>query len=189
MIVLEYNGKRPQIANDVFIAPGAALIGDVVIEKGVSIWFGAVLRGDFGRIHIGRGSSIQDNTVVHVMPDCETVVGEDVTVAHGAVLHGCKIARGAIIGMNAVLQDFCEVGEEAMIAAGSVVTDRMVIPARHLAAGIPAQVKKEITGTSLMWVTTSAHSYRELAQSYLQQGIGLTRNGLSHKKSVPPEFP
>ncbi|MFY9257478.1 MAG: gamma carbonic anhydrase family protein [Dethiobacteria bacterium] len=181
MIILEYNGKRPQIASDVFIAPGAALIGDVIIEEGASIWFGAVLRGDFGRIHIGRGSSIQDNTVVHVMPDCETVVGEDVTVAHGAVLHGCKIARGAIIGMNAVLQDFCEIGEEAMIAAGSVVTDRMIIPARHLAAGIPAQVKKEIAGSSLMWVTSSAPSYRELARSYLRQGIGFKSDSSSYQ--------
>lgn len=172
MIILEYGGKRPQIGKDVFIAPGAAIIGDVVVGEGASIWFGAVIRGDFGRIYIGRGSSIQDNTVVHVMPDCETVIGEDVTVAHGAVLHGCRIGRGAIIGMNAVLQDFCEIGEGAMIAAGSVVTDRMVIPAHHLVAGVPARVKKEIAGTSRMWVSTSASSYRELARSYLKQEIG-----------------
>ncbi|NLA27509.1 MAG: gamma carbonic anhydrase family protein [Firmicutes bacterium] len=175
MIVLEYNGKKPQIGKDVFIAPGATIIGDVVIDEGASIWFGAVVRGDFGRIRIGSGSSIQDNTVIHAMPECETVVGENVTVAHSAVLHGCRIGRGAIIGMRSVVQDFCEIGEEAMIAAGSVVTDGTIIPARHLAAGVPARVKKEIEGTSLMWVTSSSSSYQELAQSYLKQGIGRYR--------------
>jgi carbonic anhydrase/acetyltransferase-like protein (isoleucine patch superfamily) len=172
MIILEYGGKKPQIGKNVFIAPGAAIIGDVIVEDEASIWFGAVIRGDFGRIRIGRGSSIQDNAVIHVMPDCETVIGENVTVAHSAVLHGCRIGRGAIIGMRAVVQDFCEIGEEAMIAAGSVVTDRTVIPPRHLAAGAPAKIKKEVAGTSLMWVSSSAASYRRLAQSYLQQGLG-----------------
>ena len=110
--------------------------------------------------------------VVHTMPDCDTVIGEDVTVAHGAILHGCAIHRGAIIGMNAVIQDFSEIGEQAMIAAGSVVTTNMQVPARHLAAGVPAVVKKMIEGTSLMWVASSADSYKELARDYLEQGIG-----------------
>lgn len=172
MTILEYGGKRPLIGKDVFIAPGASIIGDVTIGDGASIWFGAVIRGDFGKIRIGSGSSIQDNTVIHVMPDCETIIGDGVTIAHGAVVHGCRIGRGALIGMRAVVLDFCEIGAEAMIAAGSVVIDRTVIPARHLAAGVPAQVKKEISGTSLMWVANSASSYQKLAQSYLKQGIG-----------------
>ncbi len=172
MIILEYNGKSPQIGKDVFIAPGAAIIGDVTIGDGASIWFGAVIRGDFGRINIGRGSSIQDNVVVHVMPDCETIIGENVTVAHGSVLHGCRIGRGAVVGMRSVVQDFSEIGEEAMIAAGSVITNRMVVPPRHLAAGVPAKVKKEVSGASLMWVSGSSSSYKELAQSYLRQGMG-----------------
>jgi carbonic anhydrase/acetyltransferase-like protein (isoleucine patch superfamily) len=171
-LIIEYAGKKPQIGPGVFIAPTATLIGDVIVEEGASIWFGAVLRGDFGRIIIGKYSSIQDNVVIHVMPDCETVVGDNVTVAHGTVLHGCLIKRGAIIGMNSVVQDFSEIGEQAMIAAGSVVTDNTKIPARHLAAGTPAKVKKEIDGTSLMWVAASAASYRDLARSYLDQGIG-----------------
>jgi carbonic anhydrase/acetyltransferase-like protein (isoleucine patch superfamily) len=171
-LIIEYGGKRPQIGPGVFIAPTATLIGDVIVEEGASIWFGAVVRGDFGRIIIGKGTSIQDNVVVHVMPDCETVIGENVTVAHSSVLHGCLIKRGAIIGMRSVLQDFCEIGEQAMIAAGSVVTDNTKIPDRHLAAGTPATVRKEIDGTSLMWVAASAASYQELAQNYLKQGIG-----------------
>ncbi len=175
MLILEFEGKRPQIGKGVFIAPGATIIGDVIIGDGASIWFGAVIRGDFGKIRIGSGSSIQDNTVIHVMPDCETIIGDDVTVAHGAVVHGCNISRGAMIGMRAVLQDFCEIGEEAMVAAGSVVTDRTIVPARHLAAGVPARVKKEISGTSMIWVATSTSSYRELAKRYLQQGVGLIK--------------
>lgn len=172
MTILEYKGKRPQIGKGVFIAPGASIIGDVIIGDGASVWFGAVIRGDFGSIRIGSGSSIQDNTVIHVMPDCETLIGENVTVAHGAVLHGCRVGRGAVIGMRSVLQDFCEIGEEAMIAAGSVVTNGTVVPARHLAAGVPAKIKKEISGSSRMWVTGSSSSYRELARSYLEQGVG-----------------
>jgi len=172
LLLIAYAGKKPQIGPNVFIAPTATLIGDVVVGEGSSIWFGAVLRGDLGRIIIGKGTSIQDNVVVHVMPDCETVIGDNVTVAHGAVLHGCLIKEGAIIGMGAVLQDFCEIGAQAMVAAGSVVTDGTRIPDRHLAAGAPATVRKEIDGTSLMWVASSAAAYRELAQSYLEQGIG-----------------
>lgn len=171
-MLIEFEGKKPQVAEGAFIAPTATLIGDVIVEEGASIWFGAVLRGDFGRIIIKKGSSVQDNTVLHVIPDCETVVGENVTVAHGAVLHGCTIEKGAIVGMNSVIQDFAVIGEESMVAAGSVVPANMQVPKRHLVAGVPAEVKKEITGSSLMWVSQSAPMYQELARKYLDQGIG-----------------
>ena len=174
-MIIEFERKKPEIAEGAFIAPTATIIGNVVVEDGASIWFGAVLRGDFGRIIVGKGSSVQDNVVVHVIPDCETAIGENVTVAHGAVLHGCTIDRGAIVGMGAVVQDFAQVGEEAMIAAGSVVPSNMKIPPRHLVAGVPAEVKKEITGASLMWVATSASMYRELAEKYRNQEIDLRK--------------
>ncbi len=171
-VIMELSGKRPQVAAGAFIAPTAALIGDVVVEEGASIWFGAVLRGDFGRIFVGKNTSIQDNVVVHTMVDGETIISDDVTVAHGSILHNCTVRHGAIIGLNAVLLDFCEIGEKAMVAAGSVVTANMKIPAKHLAAGTPAKIKKEITGASLSWVDSSAAHYREMANSYLEQGIG-----------------
>jgi len=170
-MIIEFEGKKPQVAEGAFIAPTATLIGDVIVEEGASIWFGAVLRGDFGRIIIGSGSSVQDNAVIHVIPECETVVGENATVAHGAILHGGTVEKGAIVGMGSIVQDFCVIGEEAMVAAGSVVPSNMKVPARHLVAGVPATIKKEITGTSLLWVATSSRMYRELAQKYLQQGI------------------
>ena len=171
-MLIEFEGKKPQVAEGAFIAPTATLIGDVIVEEGASIWFGAVLRGDFGRIFVKKGSSVQDNTVLHVIPDCETVVGENATVAHGAVLHGCTIEKGAIVGMNSVIQDFAVIGEESMVAAGSVVPANMQVPKRHLVAGVPAEVKKEITGSSLMWVSQSAPMYQELSRKYLDQGIG-----------------
>jgi len=171
-MIMEFSGKKPQIAPGAFVAPTAAIIGDVIIEEGASIWFGAVLRGDFGRITVGRDTSIQDNVVVHTMAEGETVIGDKVTVAHGSVLHNCTVHNGAIVGLNAVLLDFSVIGEQAMVAAGSVVSDNMEIPARHLAAGSPAKIKKEIAGASLMWVESSAEYYRAMANNYLDQGIG-----------------
>lgn len=171
-MLIEFEGKKPQVAEGAFVAPTATLIGDVIVEEGASIWFGAVLRGDFGRIIVKKGSSVQDNTVLHVIPDCETVVGENATIAHGAILHGSTIEKGAIVGMNSVIQDFAVIGEESMVAAGSVVPANMQVPKRHLVAGVPAEIKKEITGSSLMWVSQSAPMYQELARKYLDQGIG-----------------
>ncbi len=166
---MEFNGKRPQIASNAFVAPTATIIGDVTVGEGASIWFGAVLRGDFGRIEVGKNTSVQDNVVVHVLPESETVIGENVTIAHGAVIHNCTIQNKAVIGMNVVVLDFADVGEQAMVAAGSVIPDKFKLPARHLAAGVPAQIKKEIDGNSLWWIDLSSQSYQELARKYLQE--------------------
>lgn len=166
---IEFNGKKPRVARGAYISPTAVLIGDVTVEEGASIWFGAVLRGDFGRIVVGKNSSVQDNCVVHLLPNSETIIGEEVTVAHGAILHNCTVKKGAVIGMNATILDFAEIGEYAMIAAGSVVVDKTIVPDRHLAAGTPAVVKKKIDGTSLWWIEQSAKSYRALAQKYITE--------------------
>jgi len=171
-MLIAYNGKKPKVAVGAFLAPDATLIGDVTVESGASIWFGARLRGDFGKIMIGAGSSIQDNAVIHVLPGGATVVEENVTVAHGAVLHNCTLKKGCVVGMNAVVMDNAVVGEQAIIAAGSVVADGAEIPARHLAAGTPAQVKKELSGKALWWVEVSSAAYKTLAEGYLEQGVG-----------------
>jgi len=166
-LFVELEGKRPKVEEGAFVAPGATLIGDVTVKRGASIWFGAVLRGDFGPIEVGERTSVQDNVVVHVLPGGSTVIGDDVTVAHGAVLHNCTIKRGALVGMNAVVLDNVVVGEEAMVAAGSVVREGTVIPPRRLAVGAPAEIKKELSGQSLWWVQASASAYVELARRYL----------------------
>lgn len=171
-MLIEYDGKRPKVSAKAFVAPNATLIGDVEVADGASIWFGAQVRGDLGKITVGAGSSVQDNAVVHAEAGKQAVIEEDVTIGHGAVLHTCTIKRGAVIGINAVILDGAVVGEQAMVAAGSVVTPGTQIPPRHLAMGTPARVKKELDGASLVWVEHSPDDYARLTESYLRQGLG-----------------
>lgn len=170
MLLIEYNGRRPVVAADAFIAPTAVLIGDVAVAEGASIWFGAVLRGDIGPIRVGPRTSVQDNCVVHPSP-LGTTLKEEVTVGHGAVLEGCTIERRALIGMNAVVLDGATIGEEAVIAAGSVVANNVQIPPRTLSAGSPAKVKKELSGGSEQWIAMASQIYTELCQNYRRHGI------------------
>ncbi len=171
MRIVEYQGKKPRIAEGVFVAPTAVIIGDVTIGEGSSIWYGAVLRADFGKITIGSNTSIQDNVVIHMTPGAETRIGDNCTIAHGAVLHTATVGNGCVVGMNSVLLDNCVIGEQSMVAAGSVVTSGTAIPPRHLAAGTPAEPKKEISGQALNWVTASSLAYSQLAGTYLEQEL------------------
>ncbi len=172
--ILPYRGIHPRIHPSAFVAPTAVVIGNVVVEEEASIWFGAVLRGDEPEheIRVGARTSVQDNCVLHVSARGPTLIGPDVTLGHGAILESCTVGRGALIGMNAVVLQGAAVGEEALVAAGAVVPDGGEIPARHLAAGTPARVKKELQGESLGWIVRSAPHYVELSRSYLEQGIG-----------------
>lgn len=172
-VIIPYAGKNPKIHPTAFIAPTAVLIGDVEVGEASSVWFGAVLRGDhpdFG-IRVGARTSIQDNCVLHVSARGATIVGDEVTVGHGAVFESCEIKRGALIGMNAVLLHGCVIGEEALVAALSVVPTGMNVPARTLVAGAPAQIRKELKGESADWVRGSSAHYVELSRSYLAQRI------------------
>ncbi len=173
-IILPFHGHHPRVHPSAFVAPTAVLIGNVVVEAEASIWFGAVLRGDDveREIRVGARSSVQDNCVLHVSAQGPTLIGAEVTVGHGAVMESCTVGRGALIGMNAVLLQGAVVGEEALIAAGAVVAAGAKIPPRHLAAGAPARVKKELEGESLRWIKTSPSHYVELSREYLEQGIG-----------------
>lgn len=166
-----YGEHEPQIGEHVFIAPTAVVIGNVIIGDGASIWYGVVLRGDEGRIEIGRGSNVQDNTVIHTTTEIPTIIKEDVTIGHGALLEGCTIERGAVVGMGSIVLHNAVVGEQAMTAAGSVVTPGTVIPPRTLAAGSPAVVKKELSGGALRAVEQSTSAYHHLRDSYLEQGL------------------
>ena len=167
-MIIPMNGHTPQIASNAFIAPTAVLIGDVVIGEGASIWYGVVLRGDQGRIVIGSGTNVQDNVTVHIPENGSTVIKDNVTIGHGAVLEGCVVESGALIGMNAVILQDATIGEQAFVAAGSVVTEGMTIPPRVLAAGVPAKVKKELEGSSANWVSIAAPRYRELSSQHRQ---------------------
>jgi carbonic anhydrase/acetyltransferase-like protein (isoleucine patch superfamily) len=165
-----FGGKQPRVADDAFIAPSADLIGEVVVEARASVWFGAVLRADFSTILIGSGSSVQDNAVVHCAAGLPTVVGRDVTVGHGALLEGCVIDDGAVIGMGAIVLQRAHVGSGSMIAAGAVVGEGQEIPPGVVAAGVPAVVKKALDGSSREWVRSAALQYQTLRARYLAEG-------------------
>jgi carbonic anhydrase/acetyltransferase-like protein (isoleucine patch superfamily) len=167
-MIITYNGKQPQIADDAFIAPTAVITGDVIIKAKANIWFGAVLRGDENQIVIGERSSIQDNVVIHCSIENPTLVGPDVTIGHAVVLEACRIEAGALVGMNATILDGAVVGERALIAAGSVVRENQVIPAETLAAGVPAQIKGPMSEAAREHVSTATEVYQELARNYRQ---------------------
>ena len=172
-MILEYAGKRPQIGQNVFIAPTAVVIGDVILEDGVSIWFGAVLRGDQNQIVVGAGANIQDNSVIHTnQTDGPTIIGPDATIGHSVTMEGCQIGRKALIGMNAVILGGVEVGEESVVGAGAVVSANFKVPAGHLVAGLPAVVKKPLNEAARESLTISAEHYYHLRDTYLAQGIG-----------------
>jgi carbonic anhydrase/acetyltransferase-like protein (isoleucine patch superfamily) len=173
-MIIEYNGIRPRVHESAFIAPTAVLIGDVEVGPESSIWFGAVLRGDHPDhgIRVGARTSIQDNCVLHVSARGPTIVGDDVTVGHGAVFESCEIRRGSLIGMNAVILHNALIDEESLVGALSLVPERMQVPPRSLVAGVPAQIRKQLTGSAASWVRQSADHYVELSRSYLVQDIG-----------------
>ena len=171
-MIIEYRGKRPKVAASAFVAPTAVLIGDVEVGEEASIWFGTVIRGDNGPIRIHARANVQDNSVVHVSENSETVIEEDVTVGHCAILEDCRIERGALIGTNAVVLNGATVGAQTLIAAGSVVAPDAQIPPRVVAAGAPATVKKKLEGAAVGWVEHAGKEYVTLSRSYLRHGIG-----------------
>ena len=165
--IIELGGVAPKIAEDAFIAPTAVLIGDVEVAAGASVWFGAVLRGDNSAIRIGEGSNVQDNCVIHCAKDLPTIVGANVTVGHMAMLEGCEIGDGSLIGMGAIVLQRASVGSGSLVAAGAVVGEGVQIPPGVLAAGVPARVKKEIAGESQRWVRTAALEYQSKRLRYM----------------------
>lgn len=168
-MILEFQGFVPRVHPTAWIAPNAVVIGNVEIGAESSVWFGAVIRGDEPNhvIRIGARTSVQDNCVVHVSSEGPTLIGDDVTIGHGAVLESCRIGNGALIGMNAVVLQRSVVGDGALIGAGAVVPNGMEVPARHLAVGAPAKVKKELPDESLAWMARGADHYVELSRRYL----------------------
>ena len=162
----ELGGKRPKVHPDAYIAPTAVLIGDVEVESGASVWFGAVLRADEAQIRIGEGSNIQDNVVIHCAEDLPTVVGRNATVGHSAQLEGCVVEEGALVGMGATMLQRSRLGAGSMLAAGAVLPEGKEIPPGHLATGVPATVKKPLAGSSGNWVQTAAQHYQDRAVTY-----------------------
>lgn len=172
-MILRYRDKTPDIDETAFIAGGASVIGDVVIGKDASIWFGCVLRGDVNYIRVGARTNVQDLTVIHVNHGAQpTIVEEDVTVGHRVLLHGCRVKSGALIGMGAILLDDVVVEERAFVAAGSVVSPGTIVPSGKLARGIPARVVRDLTEEELKGLEEAASHYCEIKDDYRRQGGG-----------------
>jgi carbonic anhydrase/acetyltransferase-like protein (isoleucine patch superfamily) len=166
-MIHKFKKFKPEIHQNCFIAGNADIIGRVRIEEEVSIWFGAVLRGDLNKIHIGKGSNVQDNSTIHVDADGPgTVVGEYVTIGHNSVLHGCSIGSYSMVGMGAVVLEGAVVGEETIIGAGSLVTSNKIIPSGVLCIGSPAKVIRELTDEEKKALRKNAMDYIELANEY-----------------------
>ncbi|HEY3718121.1 MAG TPA: gamma carbonic anhydrase family protein [Jatrophihabitantaceae bacterium] len=166
MVNFEFEGKRPTIADDAFIAPTATIIGDVTIEAGASVWYGAVLRGDCGPIIVRERANIQDGAVVHCPPGVTTEIGPGVTVAHLCVVHGAVLEEECLIGNAAIVLDGARVGARSMVAAHALVTPGTQIPSGVLALGAPAKVKGPIEGLPAAWVAANPAFYADLAQRH-----------------------
>jgi len=151
----------------IFVAPTAVLVGDVTIEEGASIWHGAVLRGDFDAISIGRDSNVQDNVVVHVDRGMPAKIGERVSVGHGAIVHGCSVSDVCLVGMNATINSGAMIGRGSLVASGAVVRESAEFPPDTLIAGVPAKVVRTVDATLRRRIDLSWPIYRELAKTSL----------------------
>ncbi len=168
-IIRPYRGMSPQIGKNVYLADDVVIIGEVIIEDDVNIWWGSVLRGDCGLIRVGRGSNIQDGCMLHSTTDYSTtVLQNEVSVGHHAVIHGALVEEGCLVGMKSVLLDQAHIEKFSIVAAGAVVPEKMRVPSNHLVAGVPAKVKKELPPENEQARRAHAQEYMDLATWYLK---------------------
>jgi carbonic anhydrase/acetyltransferase-like protein (isoleucine patch superfamily) len=175
-MIRRFNGKTPKIADSAFISEAAYVVGDVEIGENTSVWPGAVIRGDFGKITIGEGSVIEDNCVIHsgspASPNSgDVTIGNNVVMGHGAVSNCRKIGNNVLIGMNATLLHDAEIGNYCIVAAGCLVKEKMMIPDGYLVAGVPGKIKGEVSSKQKWWVTESPAGYSILSKQYKLEGL------------------
>ena len=172
-ILEEFRGLYPKVGHNVYLADNVVLIGDVTIEDDCSIWWGSVLRGDCGALVIGRGSNVQDGSLIHATTGQSTVrLGPNVSVGHHAIVHGAHIEEGALVGMGSTLLDLVHIGAFSIVAAGSVVLEGTKVPSDRLVAGIPARIKRELPPENRVARLVHAQEYRDLAAQYIAQHVG-----------------
>lgn len=170
MIVRAYAGREPRFGERVFIAENAAIIGDVEIGNDCSIWYATTIRGDVNAIRIGSRTNIQDNCTLHVTHEqWPTIIAEEVTIGHGAIVHGCKVHRGALIGMGSRVLDGAVIGESALVGAGALVPEGMQVPPRTLVVGVPARIKRPLTEEELLRLEQSWRNYVQYKENYLKE--------------------
>lgn len=172
-MIRPFGGKSPRIDPTAFVVEGAVVMGDVEIGPQASVWFGCVLRGDIHFITVGERSNLQDGVLVHTQRGTHpTILEEEVSVGHGAILHGCTVRRGALIGMGAMLLTGCEVGEGSIVAAGAVVPEGMTIPAGMVAVGVPAKVRREVTEEDRARCARTVLNYLDYVRAMKDEGFG-----------------
>lgn len=171
-MLVNFGEKTPRLSPQALMAENATAIGDVTAGPGASLWYGAVLRADQAPITVGEGSNIQDNAVVHVSPGFPAAIGKNVTVGHGAIVHGATVEDECIIGMGAILLNGCVIGKGSLVAAGALVTQGKVIPPGSLVMGSPAKVVRALTAQELAGGMASARTYLELARKQLPPAGG-----------------
>jgi carbonic anhydrase/acetyltransferase-like protein (isoleucine patch superfamily) len=169
MTVLPFEEHAPQVDESAWVATGAVLVGKVTVHADASVWFGAVLRGDIDAIVLGAGSNLQDNAVMHTELGSPAIVGKDVSIGHGAVVHGCEIGDGCLVGMNATVLTGAVVGHHSLVAAGAVVLEGAVIPPRSLVAGVPGKVRRELTDEEIADIHGNSERYVARAKVYASQ--------------------
>ena len=163
MPLYSFEGRAPRVHPQAWVAPTATLVGDVTVEAGASVWYGAVLRADFGAIVVREGANVQDGSVLHGGEDPVTEIGPGATVGHLCVVHGAVVGAQALVGNGAVVQDGARIGERALVAAGSTVTPGTVVPPEVVATGTPARVRGPLEGTARWWVDSNPAAYQALA--------------------------
>jgi len=167
-MIKPFRGVLPIISSSAFIEDTAVIVGDVSIHSESSVWFNTVIRGDVHYIRIGHRTNIQDLSLLHVTHDAyPLVIGDDVTVGHHVVLHGCTIHNRVLIGMGSIVMDGAKIEEDCIIGAGSLITEGTVIPSGSLALGSPARVKRSLSEKELAWIKESAHNYVRYARQYV----------------------
>ncbi|MCJ7631306.1 gamma carbonic anhydrase family protein [Candidatus Bathyarchaeota archaeon] len=168
MPIHEFKGKMPKIDSTVFVDDSATVVGDVIVGMGSSVWPNAVLRGDSGAIRIGKNVSLQDNVVIHSKTHGQVVIGDNVSVGHGAILHGCEIGSNVVVGMGAIVMDDAKIGDWVIIGAGAVVTENMLVSSKSLVLGIPGRVVDQLDEEKLRYIRENTEEYVELAKQYLK---------------------
>lgn len=165
-MLVEYNGIKPVVEKDAFIAPNATIIGDVTIKKGASVWYGVVIRGDMESVVIGEKSNIQDNCTIHTDEGFPALIGDRVSVGHNAVIHGCEISDDCLIAIGSIILSGARIHESAVVAAGSVVREGQVVQPFHLVAGAPAETKRILTREEAGRFAGTVGNYLKLSKAH-----------------------
>lgn len=164
--ILPFDGHEPAIDPGAWLADSATVVGRVRVDAEASVWFGAVLRGDIDEIVLGRGSNLQDSAVVHTELGAPAIIGAGVSVGHGAVVHGCRIEDGSLIGMNATVLNGAVIGAQSLVAAGAVVLEGTIVPPRSLVAGVPAKIRRELSDEEVAGLRGNSERYVTRAAVY-----------------------